>query len=158
MSPQDLALELILRLLSLPDSVRTLLTKPVFSQQVSWEAESLMPSSCVYRGTLWNRKGILSRRVAPRGSWTPRNPSALSALSTRPPYSELDPLFLLTSGPGRTLLPSPPSVCLSLWHSGLDPMPSPTPSCSHHFHLKYNTACNSFAPPSRTTSTLFIDH
>lgn len=35
MSPQDLALELILRLLSLPGSVRTLLTKPVFSQQVN---------------------------------------------------------------------------------------------------------------------------
>lgn len=42
----------------------------------------------VSRGTCWNRRGTLSPRAVLPGWWTPRNPSARSALSTRPPYSE----------------------------------------------------------------------
>lgn len=84
---------------------------------------------CTCRVALWTVTQMLSPRVVPRGSWTPRSPSARSALSTRPPYFEWTLLpdlstrawshssslpsfcvpFTLTHFLGRTVLPCLPS-------------------------------------------------
>lgn len=107
-----------------------------------------MPIICVHRGTLWNRRVTLSPREAPRGSWTPRNPSALSALSTRPPYSEWTPLppDLWPLGLVSPLL-LPLLLCAfhcdsaSLWAG---PLPSPvSPQPSLVSSSENNTTCSS---------------
>lgn len=99
--------QLFLWLLFLSDSVGKLRAEHVFPT-------CLTPSVSVHRATSWNRKVILSPRVAPCGSWTPRNPNALSALSTRPPYSEwTPPPDLLCLASPFFLPPSlPPSILL----------------------------------------------
>lgn len=68
---------------------------------------------CPYRGTWWTKRWGLSPRPVPHGSWTPRTPSAPSALSTRLPYSELT-LPPRPHGSGLTCPSSPPPMCLSL--------------------------------------------
>lgn len=69
---------------------------------------------CPYRGTWWTKRGGLSPRPVLHGSWTPRNPSAPSALSTRLPYSKVT-LPPRPRGSGLTCPSSPPPMCLSLW-------------------------------------------
>lgn len=85
---------------------------------------------CAHRATLRSRRVILSPRVPPRGWWTPKNPNALSALSTRPPYSERTPL---PPGLASPFFPLSLLLCaFSLWLSPLEPPPllfSPAITC-----------------------------
>lgn len=109
---------------------------------------SLMPFVCTSRVVLWNMRGTLSLKAAPHGWWTPRNPSALSALSTRPPYSEWTPLpnDLSTWAWSH---PSSFPFLLCAFHcdslSGLEPCP-PLSLFSHHLCPDNSSISNSYHP------------
>lgn len=59
---------------------------------------------CCFRWKRWT----WTVRAAPPGSWTPKIPSAPSAPSTRPPYSD----WTLLSSASRPLTPFPFALCL----------------------------------------------
>lgn len=134
-----------------------------------------MPSVCTSRLVLWTMKWRLRPRVALIGLWTPRNPSAPLALSTRPPYSEWTLLLndLTTwawshySSFPSCSVPSTLTLSLSVgWNPGLpcfshDPRGDSSSNNSYHSPLfildakpPLDCKCNSSLLPVSPTSSL----
>lgn len=114
-----------------------------------------MSGVCVRRVTLQSRRAMLNPRVAPRGWWTPKNPNALSALSTRPPYSERTPL-----PPGLASPCFHPSFCVPFrcdYRLSRPPPPPTSPSflSCHHLCLHLKTTRSAAANQQPLVCSLF---